>query len=207
MARSGTSRWRKITRGIAVLWGSYTLVFLMFAAVPDPARQLAGQQADPAVIADLRARLGLDQPLSIRYVRALADLSPVKRTDEGWTLQPPSLGDSFIQARSVNALWPMRCRPQACWPCGFVVGGEPWHPVSRQRRGCRFNRFFVGGSALGMSAPSFFMAVLWATCSPCAGDPGPDCPGRAPDLIPGRRFVGPPHFALWSHAPLAVLAN
>ena len=33
---------RKGLRGLAVLWGSFTLVFLVFTAIPDPARQLAG---------------------------------------------------------------------------------------------------------------------------------------------------------------------
>lgn len=164
MARSGTSRWRKITRGMAVLWGSYTLVFLMFAAVPDPARQLAGQQADPAVIADLRARLGLDQPLHIRYVRALADLSPVKRTEEGWGIHPPSLGNSFIQSRSVNALLVDALPATGVLALAALVLavclGIPLGLLAATRPGSLWDRFFVGGSVLGMSAPSFFMAVL-----------------------------------------------
>ena len=60
-------RLRKVLRGAAVLWGSFTLVFLIFTAVPDPARELAGQQADPEVIADIRARFGLDDPPMTRY--------------------------------------------------------------------------------------------------------------------------------------------
>ena len=73
---------RKGLRGLAVLWGSFTLVFLVFTAIPDPARQLAGQQADEEIIADLRARFGLDRPWTERYLNALGDLSPLGPTAE-----------------------------------------------------------------------------------------------------------------------------
>ena len=87
---SRLSPWRRrllrMGRGMAVVWGSFTLVFLMFTAVPDPARQLAGQQADPEVIADLRAQFGLDLPLHERYFTLLSGLSPLGPTDTGLSL-------------------------------------------------------------------------------------------------------------------------
>lgn len=84
--------WKKWTRGALVLWGSFTLVFLIFTSVPDPARQLAGQQADPEVIADLRARFGLDQTPWVRYVHAVQALSPLGTLEDGgWGVRWPSL--------------------------------------------------------------------------------------------------------------------
>ena len=106
--------WRKWARGAAVLWGSFTLVFLIFTAVPDPARQLAGQQADPEVIADLRAQFGLDQPPWVRYVQALQALSPVGALEGGgWGLRWPSLGQSYVRPASVGSLL-MQALPATC---------------------------------------------------------------------------------------------
>ena len=34
---------RQLAQGLGVLWGSLTLVFLIFSHVPDPARAIAGQ--------------------------------------------------------------------------------------------------------------------------------------------------------------------
>ena len=101
-------RWiGKFLRGAAVLWGSFTLVFLVFTAVPDPARELSGQQADPEVIADIRARFGLDQPAHVRYWNAMQALSPIgARPGGGWGIRFPSLGRSYVMPETVGSmLW------------------------------------------------------------------------------------------------------
>ncbi|MGB0509524.1 MAG: hypothetical protein ACPGGB_01275, partial [Flavobacteriales bacterium] len=79
-------------------------MFLIFTAIPDPARQLAGQQADAELIADMRARFGLDMPWHERYVDALGGLSPLGRTEQGWGLRWPSFGESFVRQESVASL-------------------------------------------------------------------------------------------------------
>jgi len=46
------------------------VVFLGVRALPgDPARALAGEESDPAVLAEIRRSFGLDQPIHIQYVR------------------------------------------------------------------------------------------------------------------------------------------
>ena len=157
--------WKHWARGAAVLWGSFTLVFLIFTAVPDPARQLAGQQADPEVIADLRARFGLDDPLWIRYVNALQALSPLGTTDDGgWGARWPSLGESFVRPASVGSLLMQALPATALLAVSAllfaVVLGLPMGLLAARNPGGWFDRIAVGGSVLGMSAPSFFMAIL-----------------------------------------------
>ena len=100
LSRGVSSTWRKAGRGLAVMWGSFTLVFLVFTAVPDPARQLAGQQADPEVIADLRAQFGLDQPPMTRYFKALGGVG-ARGAAQRWTmgLAVALLGDELRAAR------------------------------------------------------------------------------------------------------------
>ncbi|HET6499793.1 MAG TPA: ABC transporter permease [Amycolatopsis sp.] len=46
------------------------VVFIGVRALPgDPATTMAGEQADPATIAAIRAQLGLDQPLPVQYLK------------------------------------------------------------------------------------------------------------------------------------------
>jgi peptide/nickel transport system permease protein len=163
MGRRGA--WKKWARGAAVLWGSFTLVFLIFTAVPDPARQLAGQQADPEVIADLQARFGLDQPAWVRYGRAVQALSPLGSLEGGgWGLRWPSLGQSYVRPASVVSLL-LEALPAtgllALTALFFAVClGLPMGLIAARNPGGWFDRIAVGGSVLGMSAPSFFMAIL-----------------------------------------------
>ena len=155
---------RKGLRGLAVLWGSFTLVFLVFTAIPDPARQLAGQQADEEIISDLRARFGLDRPWTERYLHALGDLVPLGPTAEGWGLRWPSLGESFVRQEPVMNLIAEALPGTillALTSLAFaLVVGIPMGLFATRNPGGVFDRVVVGGSVLGMSAPSFFAAVL-----------------------------------------------
>ncbi len=84
--------WRKLLQGLGVLWGAWTLVFFIFAFVPDPARQMAGQNERQEVVDAFRARHGLDRPLLERYGRFWTELSPVKWSDEdGVHWAPPNI--------------------------------------------------------------------------------------------------------------------
>lgn len=57
---------RKSIQGISVLWGALTLVFVLFALIPDPARQLAGQNEQEEVVEAIREKYGLNQSLPTR---------------------------------------------------------------------------------------------------------------------------------------------
>ena len=67
---------RRLAQGVGVLWGSLTLVFLIFSQVPDPARAIAGQNERTEAVEAFRAIHGLNLPLGERYVRFLGNLSP-----------------------------------------------------------------------------------------------------------------------------------
>ena len=51
---------RQLAQGLGVLWGSVTLVFLIFSQVPDPARAIAGQNERTEAIEAFRAAHGLE---------------------------------------------------------------------------------------------------------------------------------------------------
>ncbi len=59
---------RRFFSGILVLWMVLTLVFILVHSVPgDPAQVVAGDLADVKTVREVRAKLGLDQPLTVQY--------------------------------------------------------------------------------------------------------------------------------------------
>jgi ABC-type dipeptide/oligopeptide/nickel transport system permease component len=71
----GTYILRRVLLTIPVLAGVATLVFALIHLVPgDPAEAMLGETAAPSDLADLRQRLGLDQPLGAQYVRFMGGL-------------------------------------------------------------------------------------------------------------------------------------
>ena len=92
---------RRLAQGVSVLWGSATLVFLIFSQVPDPARAIAGQNERQEAMDAFRRVHGLDLPLGQRYLRFLGELSPWGPHDAGWGLKAPSLGVSYFGERPV----------------------------------------------------------------------------------------------------------
>lgn len=69
---------RKLGYGLLVLFGVVSLVFVIFNLSPgDPARMMLGQRATAESIAAIKKDLGLDLPLFEQYLLYLNDLSPV----------------------------------------------------------------------------------------------------------------------------------
>lgn len=59
---------RRLLQAIPTVWAVITLNFLLIHAAPgDPVYILAGDMVSPEYLAELRVRLGLDQPLYIQY--------------------------------------------------------------------------------------------------------------------------------------------
>ena len=69
---------KRVMYGFLVLFGVVTVIFFLFNSKGgDPTLALAGNNATPEVIASIKRDLGLDLPLSQRYVLYLNDLSPI----------------------------------------------------------------------------------------------------------------------------------
>jgi ABC-type dipeptide/oligopeptide/nickel transport system permease component len=67
---------RRILEMMTVLLGVSVLVFLMIHMIPgDPARLIAGMEATPEVVEQIRQDLGLDQPLYVQFWRFLKGLT------------------------------------------------------------------------------------------------------------------------------------
>jgi peptide/nickel transport system permease protein len=65
----GTFIARRVLGTIAVLFVITVVVFLIFFETPgvDPARQIAGRNPSPQILAEIRHQFGLDRPVPIRY--------------------------------------------------------------------------------------------------------------------------------------------
>lgn len=153
---------RAVVHGLVVLWGALTLVFFLFSLVPDPARQIAGQNEREDVVEAFRAKHGLDKPVHLRYLNFLSDLSPLGR--EGF--KRPTLGRSFLSDRPVEsaiseALMPTMMLAVGAMAFALVIGVTLGLLLVFQGEGM-LSRVVLGFASLGMSAPSFVMAILVA---------------------------------------------
>ena len=155
---------RKVLHGVGVLWGTLTLVFLLFAFAPDPARQFAGQNESEETVAAIRMKLGLDQPMYQRYATFLSGLFPIGLCNSRLVWTGLDLGNSYVSDRPVVdaisdalpatvllAITAMGIAMALGLCIGFGLAMMP---------GSTLDRWVLGIAALGMSAPSFVMAIL-----------------------------------------------
>ncbi len=82
---------RRVLLTIPILWGVYTVTFILFFIVPgDPARLLMGQHRDAAMEAAMAKQWGLDQPKHVQYWQFLKKVAVL------------DFGQSFTNKRDVT---------------------------------------------------------------------------------------------------------
>jgi peptide/nickel transport system permease protein len=129
------------------------VVFLMLRMTPgDPAAVIAGDNASPGDIAEIRRRLGLDEPLLTQFVLWIGGLL---RGD---------LGESFFFKRTVASLIGQRLEPTLaltiCSTAIAVVVAVPLGVIAAHRRGSLLDRGVMALSVLGFSVPVFAIGYL-----------------------------------------------
>ncbi len=138
---------------IPLIWALATLTFFIIRLAPgDPLAMYYNPEIDPAVMETVRARLGLDQPLHIQYVRWLASLAQGE------------LGVSFSHHRPVadilaeaipNTLtltvWALVINMVA----GVVIG-----VISAIRQYSWVDNVITGGALFIYSMPSFWLGLM-----------------------------------------------
>jgi peptide/nickel transport system permease protein len=146
---------RRILQGILVLWLMTVGVFVIFFIGPGPAavaRQLAGKEATPQVIADVRARLLLDRPLVVQYWHFL------------WQLLHGNLGYSFYHGQSVNSVlasaFPITLSLVLGAAVIWVVLGVLAGVVSAVRSRSVADRATTGVALFFYSMPTFVLGLL-----------------------------------------------
>ena len=144
---------RRILQSIPILLIVLTLVFVVVRVLPgDPATAALGDYASKDAVHALRAKMGLDVPLWLQYLRFLGDLGR------------GNLGTSIITGYPVSAQM-VKVLPYTLTLtfCAISLGylfGLPLGLSAAIRRNSfidYFNRIF---SLLGLSIPAFYLGIL-----------------------------------------------
>ncbi len=143
----------KLGRLIATIFAITSLVFIVLRVLPgDPARTIAGLDADEREVAALRAELGTDRPLGEQY---LSWLSATARLD---------FGASFFHERPVVDLIreriPLTLSLSVAAFAGALVLALPLGVAMAVRRWGAVDYLGMGFSHAAMALPEFWLAIL-----------------------------------------------
>jgi peptide/nickel transport system permease protein len=174
---------KKIGYAILVLFGVVVLVFLMFQGLGDPARMIVGQTGDKKTMDNIRKDLYLDQPKWKQFVYYLNDVSPIgvhSRADiakkelqglfVGGAVQVgvklPYLRKSYQTKKNVSTLL-MEALPGTLMLAFSAmlfatIIGIGLGVLAAVKKDTWLDTTAVFSSIAGISAPSFFMAILIA---------------------------------------------
>jgi ABC-type dipeptide/oligopeptide/nickel transport system permease component len=146
---------RRLGLAIPVLLGVATLVFALIHLVPgDPAQVMLGEQASPADVADLRQRLGLDEPLVKQYT---AFVTGLVRADLGTSFRYGTPVSTEIGARLGRTL-ELALAAMAV----AVVMAIPLGVIGALNRGRAADQAAMAVSLAGISMPNFWLGPLLA---------------------------------------------
>jgi peptide/nickel transport system permease protein len=143
----------RLVGAIGVIWGVMTLTFVMVYLMPgDAARMYAGPRAPEATVQRIREQWGLDQPLSVQYVRYI-----------GRALQG-DLGRSTRDNRAVLQAVVERLPPTIELAlAGFLIEllfGVPLGIVAALRPGSWIDQCATVLALIGISLPQFAVGLV-----------------------------------------------
>lgn len=174
---------KKILYSFSILLGVVALVFIMFQGFGDPARMIVGQTGDKKTMDNIRKDLYLDQPKWKQFMLYLNDVSPIcfhsqadidKKKLNGFFiggntkmgLKFPYLGKSYQTKKEVGKML-IEALPGTLLLAfaamlfatffGILLG-----TIAAVKKGTWLDTSAVFTSIIGISAPSFFMAILIA---------------------------------------------
>jgi peptide/nickel transport system permease protein len=143
----------RLGQSVVTLFLASVVVFVGVRALPgDPALALAGEEADPATLAAVRADLGLDQPLVVQYGSFVKNLF---RGDLGTSIATGTPVTDLISTTLPVTLWLSAYALTVAVLVGVGAG-----VVAAVRRG-RWQEWVANGFTLvGLSVPSFWLGIL-----------------------------------------------
>jgi peptide/nickel transport system permease protein len=146
---------RRLVMTIPVLLGVATLVFSLIHLVPgDPVQAMLGESASPADVAEVRRRLGLDQPLVVQYV---AFLKGAARGDLG-----TSLRTNEPVTRAIAGRMPATIQLAAAAMTVAVAVSIPLGIVAAVGAGTTVDYAATTMALIGISMPNFWIGPLLA---------------------------------------------
>ncbi len=174
---------KKLGYGILVLAGVVVVVFFIFQAFGDPARMVLGQTGDKQTMDNIRKELYLDQPKWKQFLFYVNDISPVAvhstqeikekglhgffiGGDKKIGIKIPYLRRSYQTKKEVTTVL-IEALPGtlmlACAAMLFaIIGGISLGILAAVKQNTWMDTSSVFASVIGISAPSFFMAIVIA---------------------------------------------
>ena len=176
---------KKLAYGVLVLAGVVVVVFFIFQAFGDPARMVLGQTGDKQTMDNIRKELYLDQPKWKQFVFYVNDISPlsihskaeIKQKglhgffigiggNEKLGIKVPYLRRSYQTKKPVTEVL-MEALPGtvllACAAMLFaIIAGIFLGILAAVKQNTWIDTTSVFSSVIGISAPSFFMAIVIA---------------------------------------------
>ena len=143
----------RLLQGVPVLFLISAIVFGVVAMIPgDPAMVVLGQGATPENLAAVRERLGLDQPLPVRYATWLRQVLT------------GDLGTSILSRQPVAELIG-RALPITLYLSGLalvlaVAISIPAGTIAALKRNTWADLLFTAWAFLGVSVPGFWLAIM-----------------------------------------------
>lgn len=174
---------QKLSYSLLVLLGIVVLVFIMFQGFGDPVKMILGQTGDKKTMDNIRKDLYLDQPKWKQFFLYLNDVSPLciysketiaKKDLKGFFigantkvgLKIPYLQKSYQTKKDVTAVL-MEALPgtlllAVAAMLFATITGLFLGTIAAINKGNWLDNTAVFSSILGISAPSFFMAIIIA---------------------------------------------
>lgn len=144
---------KRLVQSLLILVGVTFITFLLLYILPaDPARQIAGRSATPETVANIRAQLGLDQPLLVQYWSYITNLV------QG------DFGRSYLQKTDVAELIQSRLGPTLLLMFSAIfielLFGLAAGIFAAVKRGKAGDKSLMVLSFIGVSSPQFIAAIL-----------------------------------------------
>ncbi len=143
---------KRVVYALITLLAISTIVFGLVRLSGDPVLLFLPQDASAEDVARLRRQLGFDDPLSVQYVRFVAD---TVRGDLGFSLkhQEPALR---VVARRIPATLELATASMIL----ILLIAIPAGIVSALRRNSWFDRVLMTGVVLGQSLPTYWVGIM-----------------------------------------------
>ncbi|NEA67774.1 MULTISPECIES: ABC transporter permease [unclassified Streptomyces] len=146
---------RRFLSALLVMFAISVLVFLIFFATPgvDPAARIAGRNADPATLAQVRHSFGLDRPLPVRYLLMMRHLL-IDRDLESFVNRGSKVIPQIVQAMPVTLS--LVIGAAVIWMTVGILMGT----VAAALRGTAADPLIMLVGVVGVSLPAYWLGEV-----------------------------------------------
>jgi peptide/nickel transport system permease protein len=144
---------RRTGQSLVTLLLATIVVFFGIRALPgDPALALAGEERDPAALAEVRAQYGLDQPILVQYWRWLTEMASGNLGE--------SLRTGISVAETILTRIPVTLELALLSLLVAILLGVGSGVLAAVRRGSWVEWLANMAALLGLSVPSFWLGIM-----------------------------------------------